>query len=345
MKILYGIQGTGNGHISRGREIAHYFEQKGVDVTYLISGREKDKLFDMSVFGDYQHRRGLTFVTENGRINQIKTVTGNNIFSFIKDVYALNLDSYDLIISDFEPITAWAAKLKSKTSLGIGHQYAFGKETPSEKRHLLEKVIMKSFAPTQYRAGLHWHPFGEGVFPSIIDTQLQQDEIGESYLVYLPFEDQTVVTHILNELVDYQFKQYSPDLVDEQRGNVSLRKTCHVGFKQDLRTAKGVICNAGFELISECLHLGLPILAKPLAGQIEQLSNAKALEQLSYAATTKRLNKEVVEAWLKRDKQSNKRPMPKVTPALVDWLLTGQWQDSKAVIDKLWGMAPWHKQS
>mgnify|MGYP000683759836 CR=1 FL=1 len=53
MKILYGIQATGNGHISRSRVMAKYFAQAGIEVTYLISGREQSELFDMEIFGDY----------------------------------------------------------------------------------------------------------------------------------------------------------------------------------------------------------------------------------------------------------------------------------------------------
>ena len=69
-----------------------------------------------------------------------------------------------------------------------------------------------------------------------------------------------------------------------------LRQKANIdGFKRDLATARGVICNTGFELISECLQWGKPVL-RPLAKQMEQLSNAAALEQLGYATTMEALN-------------------------------------------------------
>jgi uncharacterized protein (TIGR00661 family) len=336
MKILYGIQATGNGHISRSRVMARYLSEHGVDVTYLFSGRAKDKLFDMEIFGDYLHRRGLTFVIKNGRINQLQTVMQNNIFTFINDIRNIDLDEYDLILSDFEPVTAWAAKLKNKPSIGVGHQYAFGPGTPVAGRYSLGRAIMKAFAPVKYRAGLHWHPFGEGVLPPIIDFKLQRTVCDQGYIVYLPFENQSQVTEILNRLDGYQFVQYSPDLSDSQCGNVALRKTCHAGFKRDLRKAKGVICNAGFELISECLHLGLPVLAKPLTGQIEQQSNAIALSQLGYADILSELSLQVMKQWLDKDRAVQEHPIPDVAGPLVEWILSGQWDNSKPLMERLW---------
>lgn len=336
MKILYGVQATGNGHISRSRVMARYLAEHNADVTYLFSGRVKDKLFDMEIFGDYQHRRGLTFAIENGSINRFKTITQNNIFTFINDVKKLALDDYDLILSDFEPVTAWAAKLRNKPSIGVGHQYAFGKGTPIAGRYSLARAVMKSFAPVKYSAGLHWHPFGEGILPPIIDFQLQRNSCDQSYIVYLPFEDQTRVTEMLNTIEGYQFLQYSPDVIDAQCGNVALRQTCLAGFKHDLRKAKGVVCNAGFELISECLHLGLPVLAKPLAGQIEQLSNGLALTRLGYADIHSELSSQIIKQWLEKDKVAHSRPVPNVAEPLVEWILSGQWQSTKPLMDRLW---------
>jgi uncharacterized protein (TIGR00661 family) len=57
-KILYGVQGTGQGHISRARGLAEALRDFDVDVTWLFSGREKSNLFDMAPFGDFKHREG-----------------------------------------------------------------------------------------------------------------------------------------------------------------------------------------------------------------------------------------------------------------------------------------------
>ena len=75
MKILYGIQGTGNGHISRARVLANKLAQyKQLDITYLFSGSDKRDFFDMEVFGNYLHFDGLTFISRNGKIDPLATV-------------------------------------------------------------------------------------------------------------------------------------------------------------------------------------------------------------------------------------------------------------------------------
>ncbi|MGB2361662.1 MAG: glycosyltransferase family protein, partial [Luminiphilus sp.] len=127
MRILYGVQATGQGHISRARAMAQAFKQHpDVDVTWLFSGRPRERLFDMGPFGDFQHRAGLTFVTEAGRLRYRKTIMANRYWQFIRDVQRLDVTAYDLVVTDYEPVTAWAGKLKGQSVLGIGHQYAFG---------------------------------------------------------------------------------------------------------------------------------------------------------------------------------------------------------------------------
>ena len=41
MKILFGVQGTGNGHISRSRELVRKLKADGHDVDVIISGRNR----------------------------------------------------------------------------------------------------------------------------------------------------------------------------------------------------------------------------------------------------------------------------------------------------------------
>ena len=83
-KILYGVQGTGQGHISRARSLAHALRDFDVDVTWLFSGREKSKLFDMEPFGNFKHREGITMVTEAGRMRYRKTAFNLAPATFLK---------------------------------------------------------------------------------------------------------------------------------------------------------------------------------------------------------------------------------------------------------------------
>lgn len=320
MKILYGIQATGNGHISRSRVMAKYFKERNIDVTYLLSGRDKSKLFDMEVFGDFIYRTGLTFATHHGKIDHWSTFKGNNFFRFMNDVRSLDVTPYDLVITDFEPITAWAAKLSRVNSLAIGHQYAFGANTPVAGANVLASSILKYFAPAKQTLGLHWARYNNNVLPPIIDVTLTRSTHQGPILVYLPFEDQQAVINMLNHVTEHQFVLYAQELVDGEVANVQTRTTSYQGFKEDLKRASAVICNSGFELNSECIHLGIPILTKPIAGQMEQESNALALEQLGFAKAVGTLSASIIKQWLADKQEQTVNTFPDVAQLIINWL-------------------------
>ena len=338
MKILYGVQGTGNGHISRARVVARQFQEAGADVDYLFSGRPRKNFFDMEVFGDCMYRRGLTFQTENGQTLYGKTLLKNSLTRLAWDILQLDTSPYDYIITDFEPITAWAGKLRNVPVIGIGHQYAFEHPVPCDGETALARNIMKYFAPAQHSFGLHWHHFNSSILPPIIDTSIQHQPGKDirTILVYLPFENQDYVQSLLKEVRDFRFALYAPNLVDQDLGHLSLRKNSLKGFREDLESAHGVICNSGFELISECLHLGIPVLTKPLQKQMEQLSNAEALRHLDYATTSRELSQEIIQSWLQKGIRRRSVTYPNVAGSLVKWLLDDHREQPANLSKRLW---------
>ncbi|MFP3416668.1 hypothetical protein SB773_35105, partial [Bacillus sp. SIMBA_074] len=74
----------------------------------------------------------LTFVTQSGKVNYWQTFWQASISTLQQDIKALDLSSYDLVLTDFEPITAHAARLQQKRSIAFGHQYAFLHQIPME---------------------------------------------------------------------------------------------------------------------------------------------------------------------------------------------------------------------
>lgn len=337
MKILYGVQGTGNGHISRARKMASHLHARGADVTWLFTGRERDKLFDMECFGNFEHRTGLTMAQIDGRVNYWQTMCEARVGRFVADVRALDVAPYDLVITDFEPVTAWAARIAGKPSIGIGHQYAFSRPIPRRGGNPAAALVLRGFAPATCGVGLHWHHFNTDILPPIIDVKLTAERTVEhQVLIYLPFERQSHVTALLKTLPDWQFVQYSPELSDGRDGNVELRRTCLDGFRNDLRRSRAVICNAGFELVSECLHMGIPVMVKPVSSQMEQQSNAYALAQLGWGKAIDRIDRTTLQQWLDSDPRGVEIHYPDVAAALTDWILDGEWNDQSALWEMLW---------
>ncbi len=338
MRILYGVQATGQGHISRARAMAAALAGEDVAVTWLFSGRPREQLYDMAPFGDFLHRRGLSFVSRAGKIRHLATLRHNSVLHFIRDVRALDLSGYDLVVTDFEPVTAWAGTLSSDIRVvGIGHQYAFGPATPRAGHSWWAQWLMRRFAPVDLPLGLHWHPYADNVLPPILHLPALPREAGSHILVYLPFENQAEVTALLARFPEQAFVQYAPGIENGRCGNVTRHAPSVEHFKRDLATSAGVICNSGFELLSECLHWHKPVLTKPLQGQMEQVSNALALRQLGYASTTDRLDPEVLAGWLDRPQLPPRIHFPDVAAVLARWLAGGCAAPPAALARELWG--------
>ncbi len=334
------MQATGNGHITRARAINKYLKSNSqLEVDFLFSGREKKDLFDMEEFGDFRCCRGLTFAYEAGELKVLRTLKQNSIGQLWKDIKSLDLDSYDIVITDFEPITAWAARIYKKDCIGMGHQYAFCHDVPKRGNDIVASVIMKYFAPVSQGLGLHWHHFEQPILPPIAEIHNGEHEVDENKIVvYLGFEDPVEVIQLLEPFDNHLFCFYGPFPEYESRGHIQLKPLSREGFKQDLATASGVICNAGFELTSEAIQLGKKILVKPLHGQMEQLSNAMALESLGLGMAMDTLNADTVKNWLDNSK-SQRVVYPDVAEAIVEWIANKGWETPNSVndlIENLW---------
>lgn len=337
MKILYGVQGTGNGHVTRARALNRYFGEVGLEVDFLFSGRQRQHYFDMGEFGnEWRCCDGLTFCYSSGRVKVFSTLMENNLRQWAQDVRTLDLSSYDLVLTDFEPITAWAAKFQHKPCLGIGHQYAFRYPIPKVGNNLASRTLMRTFAPADHSMGLHWHHFNAPILPPIIEIQHELNTPDpEKVLVYLGFEEVEEVIQFLEPFNEWLFVIYGPFTQYQSFGNVQLKPFSREGFCRDLSTCSGVISNAGFELASETIQLGKKLLVKPLAGQMEQLSNARALELLGLGMSMKTLDAGRLKEWLYHF-EPHQLIYPDVAHAIVRWIKAGDWGDIASLASDLW---------
>ena len=112
MKILFAIQGTGNGHLARAIDVYPALCTYG-EVDVLVSGIQGDITLPFPV--KYQ-LYGLSFIFgKSGGVDKWETVKKSKLFRLIKDIFRLPVKDYDLVINDFEPISAWACRLHKKT--------------------------------------------------------------------------------------------------------------------------------------------------------------------------------------------------------------------------------------
>jgi uncharacterized protein (TIGR00661 family) len=336
MKVFYGVQGTGNGHLARARVMAKELYAAGIEVDFLFSGRAVDGYFDMEIFNGYQWRTGLTFNIHKGKVNYFKTAYQANLSRLFQDIKTLDLRAYDLVITDFEPISAWAAKKQKKPSLGIGNQYSYHYDIPKKGSDPLAELIMKHFTPVDRAVGLHWHHFGQPILPPITETtQVPETVIKNKIVVYLPFEEPDDVLKLLAPFESFEFHVSSAQTVASKFAHIIYHPMSSNKFQQELISCAGIISNAGFAMTSEALQLGKKILIKPLHAQMEQTSNAAAAQQLGYAHIMNNLNSKTVDHWL-HDNRAVHITYPNVAKILTQWIQNGMPAMDMDFIEEIW---------
>lgn len=336
MRVLYGVQATGNGHITRARVMAPELEKAGVKVDYLFSGREPENLFNMEPFGEYRCRRGLTFYMQGSRVSRWQTLTKNSVVRLIRDVKGLDLSAYDLVITDFEPVSAWAAKLQGVKCVGLAHQYAFLHELPDTKSDRFFKAQVKLFAPADIPIGLHWSHFDQAIFPPLIQPAANQSTlIPRKVVVYLPHDGLERIQPIFKRCPDIDFHIYAAIDRPEADGNCHIKPFSRAGFQKDLAECEGVICNAGFGLLSEALQYGKKIMTIPQQGQVEQESNAEILQILNLGTVVTVLESNQVTAWLEQS-SPQLLPIPNMASLFSGWIASGCKASIESLLGKAW---------
>ena len=85
-------------------------------------------------------------------------------------------------------------------------------------------------------------------------------------------------------------------------------------------------------MTSEALHLGKKLA---LRGQMEQLSNALALEVLQLGQVMQSLDGHTIEVWLQQSR-ATQVSYPDVGRTIVDWLMQGDLRVDKSWVDGIW---------
>ncbi|WP_017260142.1 glycosyltransferase family protein [Pedobacter arcticus] len=282
MKILYAIQGTGNGHISRAREIVPLLKQYG-ELDLLVSGSQTE----VSLTETLKYKfHGFSYVVgKKGGIDYWKTVKNMKIRQLWEDIFTLPVRNYDLIINDFEPITAWACKLRNIPTVSLSHQASFSSPlTPRPpKRRRIAELILKYYAPTTHHVGFHFKAYDKFIYTPVIRQEIRDltPQNHGYYTVYLPAVDDKLLVKYLHQLPDVQWQVFSKNQTTAfQYQNVLIQKIDNCAFKKSLKNCAGLFTGGGFEGPAEALYLGKKLLLMPIKNQFEQSCNAFAAEQL-----------------------------------------------------------------
>lgn len=248
MKVLYAIQGTGNGHMSRARDIVPILQAR-TELDLLVSGIQANVALPYPI--KYQ-LKGMSFIFgKSGGVDLAETYRRTNTRGLYRDVHQLPVAQYDLVINDFEPISAWACQLKKVPCVSLSHQSAIlSKESPQpEKKDKIGKLILRHYAPTRAYYGFHFACFDEHIFTPVIRQQIRQKDVKNlgHYTVYLPaYSDEKIIKR-LTRIPAIEWQVFSKHTrTSHRQDNVFIRPIGNEAFIQSLTTSEGILCGAGF---------------------------------------------------------------------------------------------------
>ncbi len=281
MKILYAIQGTGNGHISRAREIVPLLQQYG-QVDLLVSGTEAE----VSLAQPLKYRfHGFSFVFgTNGGVDKWATFKIMDLRQLWRDMHSLPLKQYDLIINDFEPVSAWACKLQKIPSVSLSHQCSFvSPNTPRPAKWNYAEWLFKYYSPTTHHIGFHFEKYDDFIHTPVIRSEIRNLTTGNlgHYTVYLPAYDDKTLVKYLGQSTGVQWQIFSKrQKTPYQSGNIQIIPVNNEAFNTSLANCEGLLTGGGFEGPAEALFLQKKVMMIPMRGQFEQQCNALAASKM-----------------------------------------------------------------
>lgn len=307
MKILYAIQGTGNGHVCRAMEIVPILSRKA-DVDVLISGIQSDLKLPFDVKYVF---KGLSFIFgKKGGVDLLETYKKSRIKNLLSEIKELPVQDYDVVISDFEPVSSWACYIRNKQCIGLSHQAAvLNKNSPQPKRNdAIGRAILKVYAPSTVQYGFHFDAFDENIFKPVIRQEVRQSVVTDNghYTVYLPAYSDKRIVKILSGCEGVRWEIFSKHFEDEINSeHIKISPVNSDSFIKSMASSRGIICGAGFETPAEALYLKKKLLVIPMKNQYEQHCNAAALKALGVPVlkSLKRKHVKKIMDWVKSDER------------------------------------------
>lgn len=334
-KILYAVQGTGNGHVARAREIIPILQKYG-DVDVVLSGDQSE--VNLPVEPKYRSK-GLTFIyNSKGGISYVKTLFKNNLLKILREIWAFPIHDYDLVINDFESIIAWACKLKGKDCFGLGHQASFqSKKCPQPKnKDWVGAFVLKNYAPCSSYLGFHFDRYDRFVYTPVIRSEIRSITPSNKghYTVYLPAFGNAEIESILSKVDEARWEVFSKHTNEiTVKGNITFYPISSEGFVRSFSQSEGVFTSAGFETPAEAMYLGKKLMVIPIKGQYEQFCNAEGAKKVGtpviYELNEKSLP--AIKDWVENGK-AIKVDYPDITEFLIYSMIIEPWhKDSKEI--------------
>ncbi|HEX6226589.1 MAG TPA: glycosyltransferase family protein [Chryseolinea sp.] len=305
MKILYAIQGTGNGHLTRAEDVIPILAEYG-ELDLFVSGSQADVKLPYPV--KYKSKGLSFFFGTSGGINFLKTFKQNSSKEVYKEIKKFPVEKYDLVINDFEPISAWACRKRDVPCVGLSHQSALLSSHVPRPKNIdpVGEWLLHNYAPTKRNVSFHFEAYDTNIFTPVIRKGIREckKENGDHYTVYLPAYDDRKLVPLLARIPNVYWHVFSKHAKKAYHiGKLTVYPVNKEKFADSMTSSQGILCGAGFETPAEALFLHKKLLVVPMKSQLEQHYNAASLKRLG-VPVVKKLRKKYLDKiveWVETD--------------------------------------------
>ena len=324
MKIFYGIAGEGLGHATRSRPLIQYLLKRH-SVRIFAGGKA---FVYLQRWFNVERIESMRLKYSENKMSALKTVVYNvlkspwHFFSFLKVFSFMFRNPPDVVVTDFEPWSAWSAIILRIPLISIqlpGHYlppqpFLRNKQSPAKiglQKHnwwtsvtlwvvttitipYADAVVIPSFfqIPLTDKRAQYVEP--------IIRNEIvkRKSVVGDNVLVYQTSGTYHELLRVLKQFPQQQFVVYGFAKMGIEQ-NIVFKSFNEDEFFDDLCSSKAVITNGGISLMTEAVFLGKPVLSIPIRGHGEQLVNAFFLEKTGNGCAANTVSKFVVGSFLK----------------------------------------------
>lgn len=315
MRILYGINTNGQGHINRARNLIHQMNNDGHELDIFFSGpKPPTYAFDLSP--NYRCLKGMQMAYQDHLVNVPKTIWiniqegANLLYNIRKMQDKLRERDYSAIIVDMDPYSSIYGMRENIPTITVDHQHSlFHPNAYNPNRHLLDKIsahmairgtaLYRNFSFSLDYTDKALQQGNNVLFPLIRKVDMEKNNYDEEDFILMYFNKSSLkqVTKLLLKFPETKFKVYGFGR-DKQVKNIKFAPTGRKTFVEDLMKAKGVVASAGFSLTWECIQLDKPMYLIPQKFQYEQYVNARRLKRLNYAVYSLSLSEDRMREFL-----------------------------------------------
>lgn len=316
-KILYAASGDGYGHAVRAHSVGAGLLARGHDVRFLSSHKTIQYL--SGFFPDRLHEVfGLLTTYVEGEARIATTLLSNlrrargALAPSLRALDRLLVDfGPDLIITDFEPFSAFRARRRGIPFISLDNQHLLthcvvdhpaGHRRDHFNAYLAIRVYFagarRYFITSFFAAPVRYQP-ATVVAPILRSSVYDRVPRDEGFiLAYMGASGSFARTcRVLENEADQPVRAYGFGR-EGVSGHVQFKRTDPYEFLNDLASCRAVVATAGHSLVSECLHLEKPMLLVPIQRQYEQVLNAHHVDRLGVGRSCRELSGPILREFL-----------------------------------------------